>query len=209
MGRSREVDELVAHELGGTPAAWAEVRARDDNTVYRVVRPGGGAAYVKVGADLAGERDRLAWLAGRLPVPEVLGWGTPGSADCLITAAVPGDDLTAFLPRPDALVRLLAGALRMFHTLDPDGCPFGEPAPGAVVTHGDACLPNVLADGTGVTGFIDVGDAGLASPEADLAAALWSLHYNLGDGRYGREFAEAYGLPGISDAELRALRESY
>jgi aminoglycoside phosphotransferase len=30
--------------------------------------------YVKRAADLKGERDRIAWLAGRLPVAEVIGF---------------------------------------------------------------------------------------------------------------------------------------
>src|SRR5256885_2865086 len=38
-------------------------------TVWRLTGDAGVVIYVKRAADLAGERDRLGWLAGRWPVP--------------------------------------------------------------------------------------------------------------------------------------------
>ena len=48
-----------------------------------------------------------------------------------------------------------------------------------VFTHGDYCLPNVLADDHGVCGLIDLGDAGLADPYLDIALGYQSLMRNL------------------------------
>ncbi|MCW2937806.1 MAG: family aminoglycoside O-phosphotransferase [Actinomycetia bacterium] len=104
---------------------------------------------------------------------------------------------------------MLARALQRVHALDPRDCPFGKRVPGVVVTHGDACLPNFLASNGSVTGYLDLGEPGLAPREHDLAAALWTLNYNFDDTALGREFIKAYGLPGLSDAEIRRLRESY
>jgi kanamycin kinase len=65
-----------------------------------------------------------------------------------------------------------------------------------VVCHGDCCLPNVLVSGTGggmaVSGFVDVGELGVAERWWDLAVATWSLDWNLGPG-WEELFLRAYG----------------
>jgi aminoglycoside 3'-phosphotransferase II len=56
------------------------------------------------------------------------------------------------------------------------------PAPPDLVcfTHGDACLPNFLTDGDGLTGIVDLGRAGLSHPAQDWALALRSMRDNFG-----------------------------
>ena len=49
-----------------------------------------GSVFIKRAADLTGERDRLAWLAGRWPVPEVVGFLHEMGDDWLVTHEVPG-----------------------------------------------------------------------------------------------------------------------
>ncbi len=46
-------------------------------------------------------------------------------------------------------------------------------------THGDYCLPNVFVDGKSITGFIDLGRAGIADKWQDIALCVRSLRYNL------------------------------
>jgi kanamycin kinase/aminoglycoside 3'-phosphotransferase-3 len=46
-------------------------------------------------------------------------------------------------------------------------------------THGDFCLPNIFIDGTAVTGFIDIGNGGIADKWQDIALCVRSLGYNL------------------------------
>lgn len=46
------------------------------------------------------------------------------------------------------------------------------------LTHGDLCLPNIFADGKGLTGFIDVGLAGVADRWVDIEKCLWSMWAN-------------------------------
>jgi aminoglycoside phosphotransferase len=65
---------------------------------------------------------------------------------------------------------------------------------GAVFTHGDASLPNVLFHRGQVSGFIDLGLAGIADPYRDLGLAARSLTRNMG-GKWVRPFLEAYGAP--------------
>ena len=53
-----------------------------------------------------------------------------------------------------------------------------------VFSHGDCCLPNIFFDGNAVSGFIDLGDAGVADRYRDLALCYRSLKHNT-DGHYG------------------------
>lgn len=62
-----------------------------------------------------------------------------------------------------------------------------------VVCHGDYCVPNIILHSDDVSGFVDVGELGVADRWWDLAVATWSLTWNLGAG-YESEFLEAYGV---------------
>jgi aminoglycoside 3'-phosphotransferase-2 len=62
-----------------------------------------------------------------------------------------------------------------------------------VVTHGDACLPNLLARDGAFTGFVDCGRLGVADRYQDLALACRSLARNFG-AVYTPLLLEAYGL---------------
>ncbi len=48
-------------------------------------------------------------------------------------------------------------------------------------THGDACLPNFLAEDDQLTGIIDLGRAGIAHPARDWALALRSMRDQFGE----------------------------
>ena len=168
------------------------------------------AVYVKRAADLAGERDRLAWLASRWPVPEVVGFFHAAGDDWLLTREAPGVPLyhpSVGLP-PSSVARLLGQILRDVHRTDATGCPFGVAKPGHVLIHGDFCMPNVLVDGGKLSALIDVGRAGLGDPRDDLAAGVWTLQYNYGPG-FGREFLDAYGAVAMTDAQIERLRRRY
>lgn len=47
-----------------------------------------------------------------------------------------------------------------------------------VFSHGDYCLPNVMADDAGLVGFIDLGYAGIADKWVDIEKGLWSMWAN-------------------------------
>jgi aminoglycoside 3'-phosphotransferase II len=73
------------------------------------------------------------------------------------------------------------------------------------LTHGDACLPNIMFDGGRFTGFVDCGRFGVADPYQDLALAARSIAYNLGDEHVAALFAQ-YGLPEPNPLQLAYYR---
>ena len=62
-----------------------------------------------------------------------------------------------------------------------------------VVCHGDYCLPNILIEEGKATGFVDLGELGVADRWWDLAVATWSVTWNLGPG-YEDLFLSEYGV---------------
>jgi aminoglycoside phosphotransferase len=178
-------------------------------TVWRLVAET-GSVYVKRASDLRGERDRIGWLAGRLPVAEVVGFVHAYGDDWLLTRELPGVHLYHASLGWDAsrVARRFGEIVGEVHSIDASSCPFGQAAPGHVLIHGDFCLPNVLVVEGQLTGVVDVGRAGLGDPRDDLAAGLWSLHYNFGHA-YGKQFLEAYGAPAMTDRDMERLRRRY
>ena len=62
-----------------------------------------------------------------------------------------------------------------------------------VVCHGDYCPPNVLLDRGAVTGYLDLGELGVADRWSDIAVGAWSTCWNFGE-RLEPLFYESYGV---------------
>lgn len=169
-----------------------------------------GAVYVKRAEHLAGEAERLAWLRGRWPVPELIGLFHGFGDDWLLTHAVRGVALSDRSINWDGatMARRLAEILLDLHAVDASDCPFGEAGSGHVLVHGDYCAPNVLVEDGELSALVDVGGARLDEPRVDWAAAIWSLRYTYGPAS-ARVFLDAYGAPPMSDQEIERLRRSY
>jgi kanamycin kinase/aminoglycoside 3'-phosphotransferase-2 len=73
-----------------------------------------------------------------------------------------------------------------------------------VFTHGDLCLPNVILDGPRVTGYVDVGRAGIADRWRDIALCTRSVAGNWGP-EWADAFIRAYGA-GYDERALEFYR---
>ena len=62
-----------------------------------------------------------------------------------------------------------------------------------VVCHGDYCAPNVLLEERRVTGYVDLGELGVADRWWDVAVGAWSAGWNFGEEHEAR-FYEGYGI---------------
>ena len=169
-----------------------------------------GRYFLKVGTKLEKERERLEWLNNKLPVPQVVGFTKIDDKEALLLSAIEGKNLAALSKEwpPEKIVEKLAEALRQFHAVDAKNCPFGKLESGKILVHGDACLPNFIFQGDNFSGYIDLGDLMVASPDVDFSAAIWSLQYNLGSG-YGGMFLKKYGVENVTDEMVEKLRLKY
>jgi aminoglycoside phosphotransferase len=149
-------------------------------------------------------------------IPELLAFeaGADGGEDRLLTAEVPGRDLTHLVDDPARVVRMLADALLKLHSAPIDLLGVVEEGGGGrsnlVIVHGDACLPNILVDDAGERpiGLVDVGDMRIGRAEEDLAAACWSIGFNIGI-EWGGAFLGHYDWPHTDQDTVQALADAY
>lgn len=71
-----------------------------------------------------------------------------------------------------------------------------------VFTHGDYCLPNIIIKDHALSGFIDLGRAGIADRYQDLALAIRSLRHNLFSEKWVQLFLKHYGLVEVDSAKM-------
>ena len=59
--------------------------------------------------------------------------------------------------------------------------------------HGDYCLPNIMGNQDEISGFIDLGRAGIADIWQDIALCMRSMHRNFGTRKYEEMLLECLG----------------
>lgn len=136
------------------------------------------------------------YLKGRLPVSETVAFTIEGEKAYYLKTCVKGNPLIGdYLKDPVKLAKLLAQAMRMFHSVDISDCDIiNSESQGSTFVHGDFCLPNILAEDGEITGFIDTEAAGIGDPWLDIAWCIWSYEYNLGTKEYTNILLDELGV---------------
>lgn len=80
--------------------------------------------FLKIGAALQAEHNKLLWLEGRLPVPKVLHYEIKAGKHYLLTSAIEGEMLHEASISPQRKVELLAEGARLWHSIATEECPF-------------------------------------------------------------------------------------
>ncbi|WP_411035753.1 APH(3'') family aminoglycoside O-phosphotransferase [Shinella sp. BYT-45] len=120
------IETLLDIRSGWTPAHQGE-------SGDRVFRSADARRYAKLAAgpraaELAGERDRLGWLAGKgIACPEPEDWRENEHGACLVMSAVPG--VPAATPSGASLLEAwpsMVEQLAAIHALPAGDCPFGK-----------------------------------------------------------------------------------
>lgn len=115
--------------------------------VFRL-HTGDTVRYLKIAPDLHAEEERLRWLQGRVPVPQVLHSARHEGRHFLLLSALPG--LMPFhdaLPwSPEERMRAMAQAARRFHALPVDECPFPRGLDWALAQARDNMLSGRVAE---------------------------------------------------------------
>lgn len=179
---------------------------RSGDLVYRV-----GEDYILKVSDnierLRRERDVNDFLTGKLSVSETVSFVVEDRRAFYLKTMLKGKTLAEeeYLRNPQELVNLLARAMELIHGVDIRDCPIKSPdSEGDCFIHGDFCLPNILAEGGKISGFIDLEAGGVGDPWMDYAWCIWSLEHNLGTDQYTGMLLEALGI-----AFDRAKYEAY
>ena len=189
---------IVSKELHGDQSEVFKLQTANENF------------FLKISKNLERERKRLKWLEEKLPAPRVIDFITIDNKDALLLSAIEGFNLAVLSKKwpAEKVVDSLAEAIKRFHSIDMKSCPFGIFDENKVLVHGDACLPNFIFQNDNFSGYIDLGDMEIGDPEIDLAAAIWSLQYNLGAG-HGLRFLEKYGVKNATEELVEKLRLQY
>lgn len=92
------------------------------DTIYRVLDD--EICFLKIGADLQGEYDRLRWLENHLPVPHILHYEVFHGIHYLMMSEVSGMMVHEVNLPYQRRIELLAEGARMWHNVPIEDCPF-------------------------------------------------------------------------------------
>lgn len=164
--------------LGRSSSRWLPVRTGESGDL--VYRRQDGLAFAKLSPtarafELAGERDRLAWLRGRdIACPEITDWFENEDGACLVMTALPGIPAVE-LSGADLLKAWpsMARNLDAIHRLPADQCPFDRSLKSMFgravdVVSRDAVNPDFLPDDDKDRPAVDL----LARVEREMPARL-------------------------------------
>jgi len=232
--------------------SWEQITIGHSEAMTFLLKGKADNLYLKIQSNdsienLYYEKEKMAWLRGKLSVPEVLFYGKNEANEYLLVSELKGKNASDKSYEGDLplLMQLLGSGLKTLHNVNIENCPFNqrlevklkeakkrvenglvdeddfdENRKGLkakelyknliatqpkneelVFTHGDFCLPNIIINRGKISGFIDLGRAGVADRYQDLALALRSISSNFGR-EYIPFFLKAYGLKELDETKV-------
>jgi aminoglycoside phosphotransferase len=200
-----------AKDLIGNETIVSKEHHGDEGAVYKIdSKKGNYFLKIKNNSNFLKERERLAWFENKLPVPKLVGFAEKDGTGAVLLTALEGKNLAVLCKEwpAEKVTTKLADAIHKFHKTNTEGWIFDKLDSKKILVHGDACLPNFIFMDDEFSGYIDIGDAQLANPEVDLAATIWSLQYNMGEG-HGAQLLKKYGWDNTTEEEVERFRQIY
>lgn len=147
-------------------------------------------------ARLREEYEKDAWISGMISAPVPIVFVEENGRAFYLREYLVGENLCGdeFLENPNFLVELLVNAINTLHNTKITERKYVLDEEYDTLIHGDFCLPNILVKDGKVSGFIDLGDAGIGDPWRDYAWCIWSLEYNLKTDAYTGLLLEKLGI---------------
>ncbi len=101
-----------------------------------------------------------------------------------------------YINNPNLLIQLIVKAVNLLKSLDKYKCPIKSlDNEGSDFIHGDLCLPNIYVnDNNEISGFIDLGNAGIGDRWYDYSWLIWSFQYNLKTNKYTKDLLEKLNI---------------
>ena len=168
---------------------------RSGDLVYSV----GNKYILKISEDsarLQQEFEKDTWVSNHIKSGKPMIFIVENNKAYYLREYLEGDNLCLdeYLNDPIKLIDLLVEGLNIIHNTKIDNKEYIIDEEYETLIHGDYCLPNILVKNGHVSGFIDLGDAGIGDPWCDYAWCIWSLEYNLKTKEYTPLLLEKLGI---------------
>ena len=159
----------------------------------------GNKYILKVSEELARlqqEFNKDTWVSNHIPSGKPMVFIIEEGKAYYLREYMEGDNLCEkdYLKDPYKLIDLLVEGLNIIHNAKVDSDEYVVMEGYKTLIHGDYCLPNILVKNGKISGFVDLGGAGVGDPWIDYAWCIWSLEYNLGTKEYTPILLEKLGI---------------
>lgn len=112
--------EVTRDRVGESPARVYDIRKGGDRFFLKFSHRRFSSTMYGIGR----EAGVLDWLRGKVSVPDVVLYAENAKWECMVTRAVPGKPLSAFLKDENRCVEAFAEAIRQLQAISIADCPF-------------------------------------------------------------------------------------
>jgi aminoglycoside phosphotransferase len=159
-------ENRTTEDIGCSGAFVFRLEKQNNSSLYLKIQPWSVLEISHGRHKLVAEAERMKWLHDKLPVPDVVFYGSDDQNEYLLMTAIEGTMCCNWKDKSEA-IKLLAKGLRLFHSIDITSCPFDA----TIDTHMQIALENMkkgvvcqdLISGYGVSSALELYDRLLQS----------------------------------------------